>query len=405
MTRALIFEPKVTGHYLTYVAAMIPAFLDRGIKVVLVLSATAEDSDAYHYKLSKFEQDIEVKFLLPAGRYKHDALNTLIWNKSLLALLENEEFEAIFVPGGDNFPLASLFTSRRRFRRALRGAPLAYGLVLFNLHGEAPTLKQKLINKIRVIALQKTYGDKLCINDPFAFDWLAREHQALSRKFALIPDPIEGFEPVSKLSARKILNMPVEGRYVGVVGALSTNPKKGLADFVNALSLLKDESDLHALFAGKMTNATLHLISSLKSVFGSRLVVIDRFLTDKELHIAVSSLDVVCTPNTGNIGVSGIVMRALQANRIVVGSNVGWQATAIPMLGLGSVVNVDDPQLFAKAIINASHLGEAAVNQKGARMLEYSSKMNFGQTWLDAVGLSSGTECLKWNHVIANSRS
>ena len=43
-------------------------------------------------------------------------------------------------------------------------------------------------------------------------------------------------------------------------------------------------------------------------------------------------------------------MLALQANRNVVGSNLGWQGKVIPAFELGRVVDIKNPQLFANAI-------------------------------------------------------
>jgi len=398
MKTVLIFEPKVTGHYLKYVAALIPACLKQGIRVTLALNSSAKDAASFEETLSEFQSDVEIFFVLPVARYNNDLLNACVWSRSLLALLKSHRFDAVFVPGGDNLLPASLLLGNARIRRALSGARLLYGHALFNLHFGNTNFRSKLISKIRLFALRWGVSDKLLVNDPFALDWLANNHPQLVGKFRAFSDPLTGADLIAKPSARRALDLPAEGRIVGLLGALDTNPKKGVFEFVNALLRLKDDKRLLVLVAGRLSPETIDLFSPLKSLFGSRLLFINRWLSEKELHLATSACDVVCTPNTGNLGVSGIVMLALQANRNVVGSNLGWQGKVIPAFELGRVVDIKNPQLFANAIatVGAENDTPSAARES---LLAYASTLNVGNTWLDAAGCFEPTEMITWHSV------
>jgi hypothetical protein len=53
-------------------------------------------------------------------------------------------------------------------------------------------------------------------------------------RFRLIPEPVEQRVPMDRREARRLLAIPVDGRYVAMIGALE--PRKGIEELLAAVT-------------------------------------------------------------------------------------------------------------------------------------------------------------------------
>ena len=110
--------------------------------------------------------------------------------------------------------------------------------------------------------------------------------------------------------------------------------------------------------------------------------MLDRYLTDEELAWSLSGMDVVCTAHPAHVGLSNIALRALAANRFVLGSSFGWLGRVVPAFGMGVVCDVSRTSEFAGAIEQSLEASQWYKRPPaGDRLLAFHSQHNHIAGW------------------------
>lgn len=192
--------------------------------------------------------------------------------------------------------------------------------------------------------------------DPIVYRAIAKQAPGLARRVRLIPDPVEHFVPPAPAAARKTLGIPEDGRYIGCVGY--QDRRKGIDRLIRAFLAAKLAPSDRLLLAGGHAKEIKDLLAgeAANAIAQGRIVSLARYVSDDELCLAVSALDVVCTPyppDSGHSGSSSIVIHAAGQGRPVLGCDFGWVGDTIRRFGLGTTCNVLDNAAFAQAIEHA----------------------------------------------------
>jgi glycosyltransferase involved in cell wall biosynthesis len=220
-----------------------------------------------------------------------------------------------------------------------------------------------------------------------------------------MPDPIDPWVSVSKAEARRRLGIGVEGRYIGCVGAMT--PIKGVDLLIKAFAAARVSSGDRLLLVGKMDNTVRGLVQHDMAELAKRdrIVVIDRYVSDEELSLAVDAMDVVCTPYPNHIGSASIVIRGAAAHRPVLAQAFGWMGMVVPRFGLGWTCEVRDRDTFSGAIQRA--LANAEYYQFGPSVesfVNFHTVPNFIAHWTRNVRARLGkpmpAEMVSWDDVI-----
>jgi glycosyltransferase involved in cell wall biosynthesis len=206
---------------------------------------------------------------------------------------------------------------------------------------------------------------------------------ASTTEYRLIPEPVEPLPQVDSKEARRLLGIPVDGRYVATTGLME--PRKGIDLLLRAFARAKLQEDDRLLLIGKMHKAIRDLISrEYQSLLNAgRIVIVDRYVSDFELGCGFMAGDVLVIPHPRQVGSSGTLVRAAAARRPIIVSKFGWVGWVTQHFELGTTVDVTDPMAFGTAI--ETTLNNTAAwrrGEKAARFCQYHTVKNQKAHWL-----------------------
>jgi glycosyltransferase involved in cell wall biosynthesis len=241
--------------------------------------------------------------------------------------------------------------------------------------------------------------------DPWMYD--ALKGRRTRTEFRIIPEPVEPMPELSRDDARRALKIPVDGRYVAMIGGLV--PGKGLEGLLAAFSRARLAADDRILLVGKMSEAIRQLISQNYEslVRAGRLVYIDRYVSDFELDCGFVAADLVAVTHERLIGSSGTLVRAAHARRMLVTTDYGWAGWATRTFELGITANVSDVDILSGALeaaFNSSSTYERS--KRGDRFCEFHRLANQKAHWVAGIGRDCGValgklaERMDWSAVM-----
>jgi glycosyltransferase involved in cell wall biosynthesis len=205
----------------------------------------------------------------------------------------------------------------------------------------------------------------------------------------LIADPVPRVPRLDRVAARRLLGIPEDGRYLGLLGEL--DPRKAISELLAAFRLAALGSQDRLLLGGRLDVSFRTLIQSeYKDLLSAgKIVLIDRYLTDEELLQGFGALDVVCATYRDFPGLASLMLKGVAAGRPVLAQNFGWSAALIKHFTLGHTVDIHDIADFARTLRIAL---EASANysetEATRRLLSFHDPSNF------VAGMSERLRCL-----------
>jgi glycosyltransferase involved in cell wall biosynthesis len=232
----------------------------------------------------------------------------------------------------------------------------------------------------------------------------------LRDRCALMPDPVDAPTVTRMADARRALCVPPDGRLIACTGML--DERKGVDLLVRAFARACQNNQLRAddrlLLAGLASARVRGILGGACAglVRDGRIIVMDRFLSDEELALALAAPDVVCTPHPSHVGISSIALRALAAGRCVLASDFGWQGWFVERFGLGIACGVRSEEGFAASIGAALDAAtDFTRTPTHDALLRFHSPENFRACWTRALrarmGLPVPPGLVSWEETVA----
>ncbi len=404
MMNCLIYEPDATGHRLQHVRHLTEALLEIGCRVTLALETDCRDRKEYQVHLRELEPHVELRpYLDPRQGVSLGARRQRV--AELLEAVATLRPDWAYVPYADGTTQAAalecLLSGGGRFRQVPIEAQIMRGRYGY----PSRSILQSLTATANRWLTRRSPWHVTHVLDPFALRGL--EPLANPAAFSLIPEPVETLPLVDRQEARRALGVPVDGRYLAFVGGLTLG--KGIEPVLESLTRAKLRRNDRLLLIGKMDARVGNL---LREKYGAlfqqdRLAIVDRYVTDHELHCGFRASDVVAVTHPRQIGSSGTLVRAAAAQRPVLASHFGWVGWVTETFGLGTTVNVADVGCLASAIevaLNAS--GEYRHSSGASRFGRYHTVANQQAHWVAAIGcerqipLGRLAERIDWSWVL-----
>jgi len=403
--RILIHEPDHAGHRMTYVRHLVPAFADLADELLVSVTAKALESSEYRTQVAPLADQFTIVESEPLS---HGGLLGFARSKlsSLAHAARKSKADYLIVPFGDGLVQFTGMLGKTLCNMRWGGAK-GEALMLRGGYGY-PGLGQREQRKTLVDTslTARSPWHRVHYLDPLSFEYVTSLGTDLSRRAALMPDPIDPWKSVSKEEARRRLGIAVEGRYIGCVGAMT--PIKGVDLLIQAFAASRAASGDRLLLVGKMDNTVRSMVQHDMAELAKkdRIVVIDRYVSDEELSLAVDAMDVVCTPYPNHIGSASIVIRGAAARRPVLAQAFGWMGMVVPRFGLGWTCEVRDRDTFSGAIQRALAGAEYYDFGPGVRrFVDFHTVPNFAYHWTrgvrDILGKPEAADIVTWDDVIA----
>lgn len=379
--RVLVFEPGAAGHRLTYVRQILLALKPiPGVRPVIALRTGTASLDAYTHQIAP-HIDPDSVLELGADQEARSKLDRAgLKSRLLLQAVSETRPDHIFVPSADG--MAQSMALRPRPRALSEPIHTEFVMHRGSFAYPADTLRTHLARKLALFALARTPAQRILFVDVLAEQWLRERRHPLARRSTTLADPVDRVEPLDKLLARDMLAVPRDGRLISTGGAQNT--QKGVDWLVRAFAHAQNNAIIQPtdrlLLAGRASEPVRAVIQSEAAhlLKDGRLIHLDRYLTDDELHAALSAGDVVAVTHPAHIGLSNITLRTVAAGRPVVASDFGWLGAMVPHFGLGWNGPVRNTAAFAHTL--AQSLEQAPrwqPSENTERLMRFHSHDNF----------------------------
>jgi len=379
--RVLVFEPDHSGHHFNYLRLLLPALTKLGVEVIAAVAEDAPGRDEFRTHLRQLPPGVAISPTLryPTGGPMRAAMQS---REMLMIALRRLRPDHVYIPYADG--LTQIVGALDGWRGAAFPGTIEIEALL--MRGGFAYPSQGLKSRVSKLATLACVGlspwSRLHFIDPVAFEFIKQRGGQLAHRSRLMPDPVEVPHVRNKAESRRLLGIPMGGRYIGCFGVL--DERKGTDLLLKAFASADlGESD-NLLLIGRLSPAIRGLLDQINTSQGSRrqIITLDRYATDEELQLGLSACDLVATPYPRHIGSASIVIRAAAAGRPVIAGDFGWMRAVVPRFQLGWTCDVSDLALFARSIRLAldasSNFAPSDVAQRFAR---FHSPANFAAAW------------------------
>jgi len=380
--RALVFEPNHGGHRLTYAGALARALVAFGVACELVLDGAARGTAEFHAQVEPLGSDVRIHEIPPvraAGVYGSGG-------GRLARLLDAARLlrpDYLFVPYADGLTqLLAFVPGAARYLASQVGASEA-----LMMRGPSP-----------LQSLPRRWAARRVIAHP---PWSTLHHSDArlvfeigtnERLVGVMPEPIAAAEVRDARQAREALGWPPDHRFVLVAGYL--DERKCVGEIVAAFSsAFAGRAGISLVLAGRMAPAIRAEVEPLLARLDrdGQLVWLDRYVSDRELTLALHAADLVCTVYRAHEGPASIANRAVVAGRYVLAGPGAWFDWTIRRLGLGMTCPSLDPADLRAALREAIERAAGFVpGEVSRRFARFNSLENFEATWLQRVAHVAG---------------
>ena len=403
-TNCLVFEPDVRGHRLQHVRHLSDALLAAGCQVTIALQCDYDCHAEYAVHLGSLESEVDVR----ADLDPRQGVSLAVRRRrvaELLASISAIQPDWCYVPYADGITQAAAMESLLHGSGPFRGVPIEAQIMRGKYAYPSSSIADRWNGAANRWLTRRSPWSVTHVLDPFALRGL--EPLPDERAFRLIPEPVEPMPKLEKRTAREILEIPVDGRYISVVGGIMA--RKGIDLLLAAFAKAKLASDDRVLLVGKVDREIRELLQGRygELLREGRIVTVDRYVTDHELHCGFLAADVVAVTHPRQIGSSGTLVRAAVAARPVLASDFGWVAWATDTFKLGATINVLNIDEYAAAIERALKASADYRSSVAAeRFCRYHTISNQKAHWLAEISQSRGlaldnaAERIEWTWVM-----
>ena len=167
----------------------------------------------------------------------------------------------------------------------------------------------------------------LTIDEPLA-NYLQHQNGG-SGKVMFMPEPYERGRKIGSNEAKKTLGIDFSRKVVLVYGSITS--RKGVAELLRAITKPTCPQSVDVLLGGRITDEVLpifdeHWVQALQR--DGRLIVLDRYISEKDEEVLFSAADIVWLGYIGHYGASGVLVQAAMAGLPVIACKdgiIGWQ--------------------------------------------------------------------------------
>jgi hypothetical protein len=387
--RVLVFEQWQGGHYFNYLEYLVPRLAELTDDVVVTMTPNAIESDGFKNRLGAIAKLPGVRFeaSVPPADMRLPARERFQLLRNLKTAVAETRPDYLMVPSADAQTLAMAAFGHLGISVLPRELPSE---ATFHCgYAEVKSRKQAAKEFVYRSAYSgATWGSLNFVNFLY-LQRAAREQRSWVNRARLIADPVPRVTRLDRGAARRLLDIPEEGRYLGLLGEL--DPRKAIPELLAAFRLADLGSKDRLLLGGRLDAGFRTLIESeyRDLLSAGRIVLIDRFLTEQELLQGFGALDVVCATYRDFPGLASLMLKGVAAGRPILAQDFAWCAALIKRFDLGRTADIHDVQDFAKNLRMALEASDGySESEATRRLLAFHEPANF------AAGMSERLRCL-----------
>jgi glycosyltransferase involved in cell wall biosynthesis len=266
-------------------------------------------------------------------------------------------------------------------------------------------LRYALQTRISFDLLRRAPWDIIHHLDPLPYQILMQAGGRMARRSRLMPEPVDPMPKMDQATARRMLRLPTEGRFLGLLGYM--DERKGADRLIRGFAAAKLRPDDRLLLAGKLSPTIARLLQTefAELVRSGRIWAPDQYLSNEELDASAIAMDLMCTLYPRHIGSVSMVIRGSAAGRPVLSSDFGWLGYVVPRFKLGRTCNVHNREEVAAAIADCLDSAPGfRLTEGGKRFVEFHTGPNFQRAYVaglrEHLGLPPLEDLRTWDWVL-----
>ena len=400
--KVLLFEQWHGGHYTNYLNALLPELSGLSTQLVMAVNVTMQRALR---ERPEWQANADVTFapvlpdvspsLRPADRYAA--------TRNLLRCIHSVRPDFVILPSADA-QTTGLAVLHSLGSRATRGAPPMEGTLHYGYGFSTTRLAEQVKELVYSQTYRRTpYASVNFVN--FAYFEFARAKRLIEpSRMRLVGDPVPQPKRIGREAARRLLGLDPAGRYLGLFGMLDR--RKAIPELLAAFKAAALPDSDRLVLGGRLDPAYAELLASGYGdlVRAGRIVVLDRYLSDRELECAYEALDVATIVYYNFPGLASLALKAVAAGTPVIAHDFGWLRALVRRFEVGETTNIHDTAKFAACLCQVLEAGPLyGQTEATRRLMQFHDEQNFVTrmtSGLRRVGGFPARESREWDWVL-----
>ncbi|MBH8565585.1 glycosyltransferase [Nostoc sp. CENA67] len=381
-----VFEQFYKGHHSNYIEIIIPEFsrlVERKLVEEVIITITKQHFDflKIHERFPEYSKFITFDISLPEVSSKSSLDNRKQVAANLLNAVNYVKPNYLISTSAD---YQSLIFAIQNYLgiKSLPNDLNSLGIFHYGYSGATNGIADYIKQLVYSFTWKNCNCSRLLMVNPVVYEALVQD-RLLQGRIGIVPDPVPSSVLFDKETARKMLNIPTDGKYVGFIGAMDT--RKAIPELVAAFKNAKLSSDTYLLLAGKLNSKYRQIIESefTELLNQGRIILLDRFLSSTELIAGFCALDVTAVVQYKRPNLSENILKAIAAQRPVIADNYGHTGMIIERFGVGWSCNLTDHEALVLTLEKGlAESDNYVLNTKTERLIEFHRPDNFVNTLL-----------------------
>ena len=402
--KVLVYEQFHSGHYYQYLSHLLRPLAAITNDLIVAITKEGRASSEFAAYLGELATEVEFECSLPAGTEKVHKNQLWQLHRDLRNAVSRIEPDYVLLPNGDWqtkamgwFRLAGLGGLPKRPPGEV-GIHEAFGI-------GTTGLKEACKDVVRGLRLTLSGWTRIHLSNLLMYEQVQSRGGALAHRSSLLPYPVQTRSHQNKTQSRRVLGLPDDGRYIGIVGIIDY--RKAIGESLRAFRESTTDPSERLLIAGKMTPRHQRRIEVEFSdlVRSKRLLLMDEFLDTEKYRAVLAAMDVICIPYPGFVGVSNVLLEAVAEGRPVLTHDLGWPRALVKRFELGWLCDVLNAEAFKKTMRLALDASDSYTQSEAtSRLLAFHAPRNFAESLLhglkEIIGVPTSPAFKPWSWVL-----
>jgi glycosyltransferase involved in cell wall biosynthesis len=374
--RVLLLEQWHGGHYANYLKCLIPELASLSRQLVIAVTGEMRQWLEAHCAPQALA-NVDFAPDLPKVSPRLSVSDRYAAARNLMSCIADVKPEFTLLPSADaqSMGLAGMRLFRMNLTKQL--GPIE-GTLHYGYGYSAQALRERLKEAAYTSICRHVPYDSINFVNFAYYDYALAQRLVPPSRVRFVGDPVPQHPRIGKQAARQLLGLEATGRYVGLLGSLDR--RKAIPELLAAFRMARLGSTDRLLLAGRLHPAYAELIRDeyVDLVESGRIVVLDRFLSDRDLEHGYEALDLATVVYYNFPGLASLALKAVAAGTPIIAHDFGWLRAAIRCFEIGVATDIFEPVTFAAALREALDRSSIYTPSEAiGRLLEFHTERNF----------------------------
>ena len=420
-----IFEQFKGGHCTNYIQYLLPTLvklIDEKVidEIVVTLTPDHFTSEPFHQQLASYSERVHFDPYLPEVHQNLSLDPNLIMRQpgqiasamqrraeiasNLINAVHRVKPDYLISTTADPQSM-TLATNAFLGRETLTKAIHSVGIIHYGYSGAAVNVIDQMKDFVYRSVWKYSPWSRLLVVNPLVYESLSARGNLLAKRIGLVPDPVPPSMYFDKKTARNLLKIPTDGRYIGFVGTI--DHRMAIPELVAAFRDATLSSTDRLLLAGRILPQYKKLIENefTELLDCERVILLDQYLDVDELMAGFCALDIASILYYKKPNLSANLLKALAAQRPVIANNFGYTGMIVRRFDVGWSCDVLNHRDLVETLTRG--LEESLsyrFNEKVTRLIQFHHPENYAETVLmdlwNIVTPGYATQVKTWEWVL-----